>query len=72
MSFTAHELYGGPAPAQPDPAAAETGAPAPSGEPGGRTVARPRPGITGNPTILLVGLLGLAAVLVGAVRVEVK
>jgi hypothetical protein len=75
VDFTAHSIYGGPAPSQPDPYAAASGVPAttPGGEPGARTVARPKPGLTGNPTMALVVLLALAALLVNfSVRLEVS
>jgi hypothetical protein len=75
VDFTAASIYGGPAPTQPDPYAAASGVPAttPGGEPGARTVARPKPGITGNPTIALMALLAVAALLVNfTVRLEVS
>ncbi|MDP9440624.1 MAG: hypothetical protein M3P34_00255 [Actinomycetota bacterium] len=75
MAF-AHELYGGPPPSQPSPAAAALGVPnqgAPEMNP--RT-----PNATGakglalqNPTFALVALLALAALLINfSVRFEVS
>ena len=73
----AHDLYGGPPPVQPNPSAAALGLPRPAEAP----EVNPRtPGLRGsvpnvlaNPTLLLVGLLALAALLINfTIRLEVS
>lgn len=70
----AHEIYGGPAPVQPNPSAAALGVAA-----GGDLAVRTpgpegsRPRILQNPTLVLVALLGLAALLINfSVKLEVS
>jgi hypothetical protein len=69
MAYMAHETYGGPAPVQPTPTATPDHAPGPV--PMARTTPLPRAAghMLGNPTLLLVGLLGAA---IGLVHVSVR
>ncbi len=68
MQLTANGLYGAPAPPQPE-TGASTGAD--KGDAGVRTEAR-QSGPAGDPTIWLVGLVGLTILLVASVRLEVQ
>jgi hypothetical protein len=70
----ANDVYGPLSTTQPDPAAAAAGLTNPGGvEPSGRTEPRPAAGALGSPTLVLVALLGLAALLVSfSVHVEVS
>lgn len=71
-AWTAHELYGGSASAQPNQTGVPDHAPGTS-EPTTRTVPRATAGPLGNPTLVLVALLGLAALLINfSVRLEVS
>lgn len=73
--FTANDLYGGIGGPQPDPAAARAGVPAvgTTGDVKARTERRADPTLTGNPTLALVALLAIAALLINfSVRVEVS
>lgn len=76
MAF-AHELYGGPPPSQPSPAAAALGVP---NQPGTPEMNPRTPNATGakvrafqSPTFALVALIALAALLINfSVRFEVS
>jgi hypothetical protein len=69
MSYMAHQVYGGPAPVQPTPSPTPDHAPGP--EPMARTTPLPRAAghVAGNPTLLLVLLVGAA---IGLVHVSVR
>jgi hypothetical protein len=69
--FSSEYLYGGPQPRQPNPAAAAAGIAVSEGtDVHTRTVAR---GPLSNPTLVLVGLLAIAALLIDfSVRLEVS
>lgn len=69
MSMTASNVYGVPRPAQPT----GTVVPERPAEPGNNTRTEPRPtGALGNPVTWLVGIIGLAILLIASVRLEVE
>lgn len=70
MSYLASDIYGGAPSPQPTATPSPTHAGGP--EPMARTVARGAPGFN-NPTLLLVVLIGLAALLINfSVKVDIR
>ncbi len=68
MDYRASTMYGGYASPQPTPTAVPDHAPGP--EPMARTTARGGRGIFGNPTIVLVGIVGVALLLTQLLRLS--